>query len=329
MKNLIPFAIIVVASALDPSVLEEQLRNAAANGEEEEVKNILQNSEIDINAKDFHGHTALYQARGNHHGQVVRLLCPQAKGCVPILDSAMVGDEQAVETLINEGVDVNANDGILGNTALIWTAVFGYDKIANILLQKSEIDINAKDHLGRTALIWAAINGNEKLANILLQHSEIDVNAKYDEKFGIDEGRNALMMAIYKGHENVAKLLAENSATDVNAKSDSGMTALMWAARKGQTDVAKILLENPSVEVNAKDDFYDRTARDWARAEWDFLRPELIKLLEEATDDKKKCHQEYRSIICNEDHETNFANSSKTINWSVIYYVLLMLPHFF
>ena len=54
MNHLISLVIFAMSSALDikSTLLEEQLlNNAAQNGNEEQVKNILRNSDIDVNAK--------------------------------------------------------------------------------------------------------------------------------------------------------------------------------------------------------------------------------------------------------------------------------------
>ena len=80
----------------------------------------------------------------------------------------MLGDYESTQILMEKEVDINVNDS-LGHSPLIWTAIFGYEKIANILLQKSDININAKDHTGRTGLIWAAKNGFDNIVKILLK----------------------------------------------------------------------------------------------------------------------------------------------------------------
>ena len=136
----------------------------------------MENPDIEINAKDNDGNTALDYARKYGYNQIVQLLCPKAEGCIPLLDAAMVGDEKVVWNLINEGVDVNSKDRT-GKTALIWAARYGHAKVAKILLENSDINVKEKDEDGTTALILAAMYGHENVTRLLLENLA-NVNAK-------------------------------------------------------------------------------------------------------------------------------------------------------
>ena len=71
-----------------------------------------------------------------------------------------------------------------GQTALMWAALFGYDKCADLVIQAGA-DVNAADLDGLTALM--EFNGHSKRTNLLLE-AGADVNA-VDGK----HGRTAVM----------------------------------------------------------------------------------------------------------------------------------------
>ena len=115
--NLFLLATIVVASAMPTAnEVNQQLIDAAKNGNEMLVKDLLQNSAIDINAneKDFYGLTALTSAAMNGHDKVVKLL------------------------LKNSAIDVNkVNTGYFMQTPLMLAAENGHENVAKQIVQNS------------------------------------------------------------------------------------------------------------------------------------------------------------------------------------------------
>lgn len=80
----------------------------------------------------------------------------------------------ALHTLLQYGVDVNEIDAY-GFTPLIEAAIVNNENIAQLLLSHGA-DVNGRDMTGGTALHWAAENNNLELAQLLLQHGA-DPNA--------------------------------------------------------------------------------------------------------------------------------------------------------
>ena len=64
--------------------------------------------------------------------------------------------------------------------------------------------------MGRTALMLACFNGRKNVVKLLLENSDIDLNARPNH------GRTAFGMACHRGHKEVVELLLENSDIEVN-----------------------------------------------------------------------------------------------------------------
>jgi hypothetical protein len=91
------------------------------------------------------------------------------------LRSAHENKKPIVQALIDGGIDVNAQDRILGFTALIDAAFYGNEKIVKKLL-KAGANVNAQhrdDH--KTPLMYAAEHGYKEIVRMLLD-AGADVN---------------------------------------------------------------------------------------------------------------------------------------------------------
>ncbi|KAI5789383.1 ankyrin repeat-containing domain protein, partial [Pyronema domesticum] len=133
------------------------LHIAAKNGHAKVASVLLKQNTVDINAKDYiHGHTAFISACEWGHENVVKLLLAQ-------------GD-----------VEVNAKDNG-GNTALIWVFKMGREGDVKLLLAREDVEVNAKINCGRTALMWTSYGRYSdfgRIAGLLLDRKDIDVDAK-------------------------------------------------------------------------------------------------------------------------------------------------------
>lgn len=169
----------------------------------------IKTKQVDVNAKNRYGVTAL-------------------------IDASYRGHKEQVEWLIIEGADLNARDN-QGDTALMNAAIKGHSEIVELLIVNGA-DVHAKDNAGNTALIdaskYARESTSEVLALLIDNDAEVNENNKY--------GETALMNAARWGHnENVAFLMAEGA--DINAKTKSGETALEFAEYSHHKDVVELL----------------------------------------------------------------------------------------
>lgn len=143
--------------------------------------------------------------------------------------------------LMFAGADINTKN-ICGNTALIWAAIKGYEKLIEILLTY-KANVNAKDNYGINALIWAAIKCNKNIAKML-----IDAKADVDTKDNISH-MTALMWAAKDGHKEIVERLIDAGA-NINTKNIYAKTALDYASEKGYEDIVKILKQRTEMLLN-------------------------------------------------------------------------------
>ena len=81
-----------------------------------------------------------------------------------------LGDLEAVEIAIDNGVDVNAADA-LGSTGLMWALYNSHNNVVQVLLQQPEIDVNKVD--GDNALHFAVILDNHEGMAMLLERQDL------------------------------------------------------------------------------------------------------------------------------------------------------------
>ena len=92
------------------------------------VRLLLEHPDIDVNAQDSDGDTALLRA-------------------------ALMGNADAAELLLEHpDIDPNARDAAFGATALMWACLHGRVEVVKLLLEHPDIDVNIKNHAGATAL---------------------------------------------------------------------------------------------------------------------------------------------------------------------------------
>jgi ankyrin repeat protein len=188
--------------------------------------------------------------------------------------------KKAIESLLKEGVDINAkvgdkfvhpvtlavtgsHSGVFENkeivefllskgstpnepgreSALNFASRFGMIDTVKILLAHG-VDISLPDGVGNTPLMEAAEGHSVEIVKLLLEKGA-DVNAKNTK------GETALMKAAVgnRNFETIQILLEKNA--EVNAKNAIGETALLWASLYGDLSVLKALL-NKGADVTAR-----------------------------------------------------------------------------
>lgn len=184
-----------------------------------------------------------------------------------LVDAVRNRDQKAVQALLRQRVDVNAQAED-GSTALLWAAHWNDLETADLLI-RAGADVNVANHLRMTALSRACTNGNATLVERLLTAGAdpnapiatgetpvmtcaasgsvegvrqliargADVNAKESA-----QGQTALMWATSEGHPEIVRALVERGA-DLRARTKKGFTALHFAAREGDLESARLLLD--------------------------------------------------------------------------------------
>ena len=156
-------------------------------------------------------------------------------GKTPVADRAMAGDRDAVRTLLQQGVDVNAAQGD-GMTALHWTALYGDVEMAKMLLYAGA-NVKASTRLGAfTPLMLAAKSGQGSMVSTLLE-------AGANPNDSTTNGTTALMLAAASGSVDAVTALLDGGASVNATESAMGQTALMFASAYDRAPVVDLLVK--------------------------------------------------------------------------------------
>ena len=172
----------------------------------------------------------------------------------PLADAAKRADLATVQTLLQQGADVDAPQGD-GSTALHWASYWDNREIAALLI-RAGTDVDATNDLGVTPLWAACENGSSAMVSILLE-------AGGDPDVALPFGETPLMTAARSGNADVVgQLLA--SGAEVDAATEAGaygeQTALMWAVAQQHPAVVEALLAH-GADVHARSTVFTETVK--------------------------------------------------------------------
>jgi hypothetical protein len=149
----------------------------------------------------------------------------------PLVRASISGNLEIMQLLIEAGADVNGVDE-WGDTPLMATVEFRHIEAA-ILLLENGADIDATKPNGTTALMIAARNEDLMSTDLLLRKGA-------DPKIGLGSGDTALSLAAWNGNKEIVRLLIEYGAIPDN---------LAFARVQGyDKNIICILLENAALE---------------------------------------------------------------------------------
>ena len=191
--------------------------------------------------------------------------------------------EELVTLLLRHGADPNIQERS-GQTALIYAAIYGFDRVVEILLKNNAL-VNVQDESGATPIMYAASIDHEGVdteswdalgttIEILLKNgASLDTknnkgktalmiaeqvgNDRFLEKLQIYNENTEWLEAVKSNDTNEVNLLLENGV-NIDAQDKDGKTALIHAALSGNTFMVDLLLSsNASVDIQ---DSYGHTA---------------------------------------------------------------------
>ena len=143
--------------------------------------------------------------------------------------------------------DSNVNLGLGHRTPLHVASYGGFDQVVEVLMTRSDLDINAiSGGSGGTALQEAAKAGHLAVVKALLKREDTNVNGKRP---------TALQQAITHGATPVAVYLISANGVDVNVQDRERRNCMHLAAMSGKPEIISALLAHPGLEslVNERD----------------------------------------------------------------------------
>ena len=167
-----------------------------------------------------------------------------------LLAAAHAQDHAALQILLlRSDVDIN----IVGPdnlNALMISVVKGNHAAVTALAARGDQQINAKTDGGFSALMLASMLNQPEMVQTLLTRADLQINDPNRE------GNTALMLAAARGNVQVIELIKNRAGMDVNAANLAGGTALMLAAIAGQLDAVECLKKFDGIDLDAVDGMY-------------------------------------------------------------------------
>lgn len=250
------------------------LASLVKDNQREAVLAAITSPDLDVNATDPDGSTALLWATYNVDHQLVRaLLKAGAKanvanhfGASPLGEAAKLGDVELARALLDAGADPDSPNQD-GQTALMLTASVGAPKVTELLIARGA-NVNAVENFrGQTALMWAAAGSHPEVVELLVTHgANVNVRAKYEDwprqmtsepraQFRHTGGLTALLYAARSGCTRCAIAIVKAGA-DVNQPNPDGVTPLINAINNRSFEIAMFLLDQ-----GANPNAWDMTGR--------------------------------------------------------------------
>ena len=229
----------------------KSIHQASQVGELVIIQSLVQDGEVDVNAKDEDERTALHYAVKGGHLETLKYLVEKGaevnardtKRKTALHYAAQGGHLEPLKYLVGKGAEVDAQNK-KGETGLHYAAQGGHLEALKYLVGKGA-EVNALDTKRKTALHYAAEEGQLKTLKYLVEKGA-EVNARDKER-----RKTVLHYAAEEGHLEPFKYLVEKGA-EVHTLDKEGKTALHYAATRGHLEILKYLVEK-GAEVNDRD----------------------------------------------------------------------------
>lgn len=166
---------------------------------------------------------------------------------IAILQAAVEGSLEKIQQALNLGADIEARDGDVGNTPLIWASFHGhYGAVSFLLKRGASVGALSRDS-HKTALIMAAYSGHVAVIVLLLDKGALVNEAN-------SRGDTPLAIAAYMNHTSCVRALLDHRASLTRRTIKHHYTPLHLAAYRGYTNVLAELLPFYTWEAAAADD---------------------------------------------------------------------------
>ncbi|KAL9017977.1 MAG: hypothetical protein Q9185_004722 [Variospora sp. 1 TL-2023] len=166
--------------------------------------------------------------------------------------AAWFGLTDAIDNLVEEGLDINAKDPYHEQTLLIYASRRGHIDTVEKLIELGAF-VNNRSARGRTSLVEAVSEGHLPVVQVLLKRHRLVINEIQPSDFG----RSVLMLAVIKNNLDIVDALLGRRDISVNQTDGKGYSALMLAASFGFVNIRERLLAHPDVDVNVTSRYGD------------------------------------------------------------------------
>ena len=221
---------------------------AAKNGYVDVIQKFLPLPQLDIEqeATAPRGQNALMKAATRGHADAVRILLSHPKtninhqdrhGYTSLILSAMHGDIDVVQVLLDKGADTEVTETPAGGDGTALNRAIDYNHVSVVqLLVERGANIHHKDIFDRGMLHSAAVNGREEILRILLElDNGLDVNAQDIN------GKTTLHDAARFGYYGTIKILLEFGGNPL-IKDKGGRTPLRVAREQNWQNIFDLLI---------------------------------------------------------------------------------------
>ncbi|XP_046346459.2 transient receptor potential cation channel subfamily A member 1 homolog isoform X2 [Haliotis rufescens] len=231
------------------------------------VVKLLVDAGADLNVKGHEDITPLHTAARYHRAKIKRMETNSPEEEESIKGSAAASGLLSVETsgegcisfLIKTGAEVNVVD-IYGQTPLHYAAMSGNENAARVLLNLTDIYLDAQDMQGVTALHTAAVHSQEGVAAMLIEAGANvrckDIGMATPLHHACSKGNVSFVQMLFDAASGRAEgwVMVSSMLTDRDVEES---TCLHLAVDNGHYDVAKLFLEKyADVNVPRKHDIY-------------------------------------------------------------------------
>ena len=247
-QSLVQQAIIQAKSCVAVENQNTPLHKAASETTHDWIAPVIEQLllEVDVNARNRDGNTALHLAVKSKNEKAVYALLKSPNIDIKIKDNAGFPPDFYVDSSRNfQPVD----ERMFYSLNLHRAAQDNKLDILRELFEVYGVPANVRDQAGYTPLHHAA---SKEVAQLLLKQPGIDLNDRGTNVGG--EQKTPLHKAVLQGRYDVVSLFLEQPTIEINARDDRGQTPLhnSWLWHEGVPEMIALLLAKGS-SVNAQD----------------------------------------------------------------------------
>ncbi|MFZ5979194.1 MAG: ankyrin repeat domain-containing protein, partial [Candidatus Zixiibacteriota bacterium] len=253
--------LISLLAIMNVNVGAAPIHDAVANGDIDQVKNLLAENPELLNLRNDLGLTPFNLAAFNGKLDIMKMLAGMGvdvtigdnEHSLPTHNAAVGGHIPVLEYLLEQGAAIDARDDF-EMTPLLFACNYRQLETVRFLLDHGA-DIKAVNINGLSALLYAVVGGNTDLVRLLIERGA-DLNQK------TNDGYTPLFSAASYGRDEIFMLLLDHGAK-YDIKTEGGETPLFWCRNANCVEEARTLIDK-GADVNARNNFNNVALHDVA-----------------------------------------------------------------